>query len=613
MLDTPISQDPGTLPGSLTSPTHVARFIFFGAASRPLFGWYHPGVASRARATAVVLCPPMGYEYMSTHRWVRLLAERLADAGFPVLRFDYEGTGDSCDAAGERGRVSGWISDIGVAVEEARTRSGCRGVSLVGLRLGGTLALAAAAELGGVDDLVLWCSCQSGRAYVREARMLAASLALAERDQPASATTGFESEGGIDAAGFSLSAETARELSVLPTGAPTRAPARRALLIERDDLRVDERLGAELCAVGVAVERRSMPGFAGMMARPLNSVTPDAMLDAIVGWLGDGHAVNRTNNVSRAPGAISRDTLIEIDGVRIREKPVRFGTRQHLFGLITAPARTPAAGSHGPRPAVVMLNTALDHHVGPHRLFVPLARAWAARGFTVLRFDMGGLGDSDPSALGAESNVYPATAMADVASALEFLRAEYGIGQSVLLGMCSGAYHTVQAVRDGLAVVRGMAINPPLYFKPGDAVDMDRSWRESEMRRVRRAIFAGRTWGKVLHGRIDLRYNVKLVTQYLANRIHRRALTAVNVLGGAPRDDGPRLFHPDREMYLVFSTGDPGLEYLETNAGTELAGHRERGSIKLDVVDGPDHTFMARPWRQKLSALLTQDLLSRFG
>jgi hypothetical protein len=158
-----------------------------------------------------------------------------------------------------------------------------------------------------------------------------------------------------------------------------------------------------------------------------------------------------------------------------------------------------------------------------------------------------------------------------------------------------------------------MAINPPLYFKPGDNVDIDLSYRESEMRRVWRAIFAGRTWEKVLHGRIDFRYNVNLVKRYLANQIHRGALTAMNMIGGAQRDLGPRLFHPDREMYLVFSTDDPGLEYLETNARAELEGHRQRGSIKLDVVDGPDHTFMARRWRQKLSALLTQDLLSRFG
>jgi hypothetical protein len=133
------------------------------------------------------------------------------------------------------------------------------------------------------------------------------------------------------------------------------------------------------------------------------------------------------------------------------------------------------------------------------------------------------------------------------------------------------------------------------------------------MRRVRRAMFAGRTWEKVLRGRIDLRYNANIVTRYLANQIRRGVLTVVSLIRGAQRDRGPRLFHPDREMYLVFSTGDPGLEYLETNARAELEGHRERGSIKLDVVDGPDHTFMARRWRQKLSALLTQDLLSRFG
>ena len=43
----------------------------------------------------VVIVPPVGYEYWSSHRTLRTLAERLAGQGCCALRFDFDGTGDS--------------------------------------------------------------------------------------------------------------------------------------------------------------------------------------------------------------------------------------------------------------------------------------------------------------------------------------------------------------------------------------------------------------------------------------------------------------------------------------------------------------------------------------
>ena len=55
------------------------------------FGWLHPAAGNRG----VVLCAPHGYEELCVHRQWASLAERLAAAGLPTLRFDYRGTGNS--------------------------------------------------------------------------------------------------------------------------------------------------------------------------------------------------------------------------------------------------------------------------------------------------------------------------------------------------------------------------------------------------------------------------------------------------------------------------------------------------------------------------------------
>src|SRR5690349_12729915 len=84
---------------------------FFGSRERPLFAWHHRASSGR-RDAVIVLCPPLGYEYMSAYRTWRLLAERLAALGFDVLRFDYDGTGNSAGVYEDPCRVDAWKRSI---------------------------------------------------------------------------------------------------------------------------------------------------------------------------------------------------------------------------------------------------------------------------------------------------------------------------------------------------------------------------------------------------------------------------------------------------------------------------------------------------------------------
>lgn len=128
--------------------------MLIGNAGRPLHAVFSPAAGKRRRR-AVVFCPPFGNEYARTHRAGRLLAQKLAAAGFDILRFDYYGTGDS---SGEDHEFSpeGAVEDALAAVEEAKDLSGARRVMLVGMRDGAAVALHVAARAGGVDRLVLW-------------------------------------------------------------------------------------------------------------------------------------------------------------------------------------------------------------------------------------------------------------------------------------------------------------------------------------------------------------------------------------------------------------------------------------------------------------------------
>src|SRR3954468_21813628 len=101
---------------------------------------------------------------------MRHWADALADAGIAVLRFDYHGCGDSAGDDLAPSRVRAWVESITSAIDAVRVQSGATAVVLSGVRLGATLALAAAAERSDVDALVLWAALPTGRAYLREGR-----------------------------------------------------------------------------------------------------------------------------------------------------------------------------------------------------------------------------------------------------------------------------------------------------------------------------------------------------------------------------------------------------------------------------------------------------------
>jgi pimeloyl-ACP methyl ester carboxylesterase len=128
----------------------------FGNRQRRLFGNYEPAQEKFGKVRAVLLCHPMGNEQVYAYRTMRLLAARLAQAGFHVLRFDYFGTGDSYGDTGE-GDLASWCGDIETAIEELKEITGATRVELAGLRLGANLSAQVAAHRPKeISKLILW-------------------------------------------------------------------------------------------------------------------------------------------------------------------------------------------------------------------------------------------------------------------------------------------------------------------------------------------------------------------------------------------------------------------------------------------------------------------------
>lgn len=149
-----------------TSRTNPTVPFHFGSSSAPLYGVFHAAGEPRRRRAALVLAP-WGWEALRAHRTLHSLAERLARHGHDVLRFDYSCSGDS---AGDQHDVSAtrWLQDTEEALDEVLAMSGAFHVTVVGLRLGGLLAMSLAARRPReVDRLVLWEAARSGAEFVQ--------------------------------------------------------------------------------------------------------------------------------------------------------------------------------------------------------------------------------------------------------------------------------------------------------------------------------------------------------------------------------------------------------------------------------------------------------------
>jgi hypothetical protein len=124
------------------------------------------------------------------------------------------------------------------------------------------------------------------------------------------------------------------------------------------------------------------------------------------------------------------------------EKIALFGESRNLVGVITQPGP-----GDGPVPgfAFVLLNAGVIHHVGPNRINVKLARRLADSGFTAMRFDLSGIGDSRAS---QSTLSFEAQAVADIRAAMDYMQATSAVRRFVLVGLCSGADNAYASTPD---------------------------------------------------------------------------------------------------------------------------------------------------------------------
>jgi pimeloyl-ACP methyl ester carboxylesterase len=281
----------------------------------------------------------------------------------------------------------------------------------------------------------------------------------------------------------------------------------------------------------------------------------------------------------------------------LREQVILLGKRKSLVGIVAQGSTGDSGGGDQDSrlPAIVILNSGIIHRVGPNRMFVRLSRQLAVAGHLVVRFDLSGIGDSEPRADG----LAPLDAtLADIREVLDSLEATRQVRRFILVGLCSGADHSVVYAGQDPRVVGMVLIDPTIPRTRGyyvrhyrGRVLRWRSWlnfasgRHPFWKTLGRSVAPGSPGGEELPEALPDVQDAQVRT-FLASVYARAAAAGVDIMA---------VFTGGRE-----DRHNEAVQLLE--AFPQVAfGSR----LRLEFMGSADHTFTSQADRRTVLALIS--------
>lgn len=284
----------------------------------------------------------------------------------------------------------------------------------------------------------------------------------------------------------------------------------------------------------------------------------------------------------------------------MKELAVRFGAAGTLIGVVTEPTDTTRSAS---RPTILLLGAGLVHRVGPHRLYVKLARELAREGFTAMRFDFSGIGDSGPR---HDSMPLERSAVGETREAMDWLTATGRGDRFVLMAICSGAGFSFRTACADPRVI-GVSLINAAGHRWGTNQELSRTLVRHYLRMLVSPAFRRKNWRKLLRFDFD-RGPIGRAVMHRLRRLLRPGTREVALPPEADRIASGFAALLDRgvRVQILYSEGDEGWDYYQLFLRDRLRNLKGPRSLELGVVPGANHTFTLLAHQRELIHRLTQ-------
>lgn len=278
----------------------------------------------------------------------------------------------------------------------------------------------------------------------------------------------------------------------------------------------------------------------------------------------------------------------------MRNMACNFGEGQRLKGVLSWPVNN----CHDDI-ALVLVSAGFTGKTGPFRLYSELARSLSMAGIATLRFDLGGIGNSQTINPGVPLE---ARTKLDIKAAIDLLEVQYGFSGVVVGGLCSGAEDAFHyAVEDER--VKGVLLIDPHAYKT-------KMW-----------------WVR------------NLLSRHFLNRVIYKALRVFRIVKanqGTSAKFGQEAFKGSLIDYRYTAHSESArilkgllerqvqLHYIYTGGRTDTFNHKSQffsmfkgidfgSQLTLDYIPHIEHTQEFEEDRKELVALISQRLRTKYS
>ncbi len=233
-----------------------------------------------------------------------------------------------------------------------------------------------------------------------------------------------------------------------------------------------------------------------------------------------------------------------------------------------------------------------SYRIGPHRIFVDMARAFAPIGLPSLRFDFRGRGESE----GESADITLLDMMDDTHKAVEETMQILGVEGVVLVGLCSGAEVAAGVAATNPSVKAAVLLSAPLLGRETgtrenltESADMAKTYL--------RKLFLRGTWHKIASSGVDY----KAVFRTLLGRMSRRMTSHKKPGNEKERELAVKFADFQGKCLFVYGGNDP-------MSSQSQSGYRQlcskNANVTFHTITAANHNFYSAQWGKELIDML---------
>ncbi|MGV8094280.1 MAG: alpha/beta hydrolase [Mangrovibacterium sp.] len=289
-----------------------------------------------------------------------------------------------------------------------------------------------------------------------------------------------------------------------------------------------------------------------------------------------------------------------------KEIPVTFlNGKENLFGILHHPLNAEL----NEIPVIIFLHGSAGYRIGPHQLFVRMARFLARQGYACLRFDFRGKGYSE----GIRENTSYRTMLSDLDTVIQSVNSIYKPTRIILVGICSGARTALSYIKNGKQTVHSLIeLSSPLLWQTNEVSTATSRTKGMITDYTRKAMNLD-NWKRLFTGEV----NYKMIGRIIKNNLAGQWLAIKNSLRRKKERDGHnqtlnnKPFHNFKgEVLLIHGEKDPEAGTAMKQIKSLLQKH-QIGYHDL-MIKNANHSFYSLKWEKEIMDTVYNWMKNRF-